>query len=674
MTNRLALETSPYLRQHADNPIDWYPWGDEALTRARDEDRPILLSIGYSACHWCHVMAHESFENPRIAALMNELFVNIKVDREERPDLDSIYMQAVIAISGHGGWPMTVFLTPDGEPYFGGTYFPPEDRQGMRGFPYVLDAAARVFRERRAEVTASAAQLRRALEAPALPEGRASPPDLDAAVESLVAQADMLHGGFGRAPKFPHPAALDLLLRRHRARGDPRTLDVVTVSLDRMARGGIHDQVGGGFHRYAVDGTWSVPHFEKMLYDNAQLVPVYLHAYQLSGEPRWRRVVESTCDYVLRELALPGGGFASSQDADSPGGEGSYFVWTPEQLAAALGEEDGALAERLFGVTPAGNFEGGATVLSLPYPVEQVATAMGVDAAGLRARLDGLRTRLLEARAQRPAPGRDDKVLTSWNALMLAALAEAGAALGRADYVDAARRNAGFLLGELYGGGLLLRTWKDGEAKITGFLEDSAFLADALITLYEATGEPRHLSSARALADDALVRFTDGGVLYDTASDAPPLVVRPRTLDDNPIPAGQSALAMALLRLAALSGDAALRERALELIDPMSAPVGRSPLALSSMAAALDRALAPSREIAISGEAADSRTRALLDVVRRAWTPDAVLAWGEPEGVALLSGRPLVGGAPAAYVCENFACELPVTEPGALAALVSPAR
>ncbi|MEO8899003.1 MAG: thioredoxin domain-containing protein [Candidatus Dormibacter sp.] len=672
MSNRLASETSPYLRQHAENPVDWYPWGDEAFARARGEDRPVLLSVGYSACHWCHVMAHESFENMQIAALMNELFVSIKVDREERPDVDSIYMQATIAISGHGGWPMTVFLTPAGEPYFAGTYFPPDDRQGMRGFPYVLTAAADVYRDRRGEVSEAAAKLRRVLEPPVLTAGTVSKASLDAATSALLAQGDRRNGGFGGAPKFPHPAALDLLLRRHRATGDREALAVVTLALDRMSRGGIYDQVGGGFHRYAVDATWSVPHFEKMLYDNAQLVPVYLHAYQVTGETRWRRVVEQTLDYVLAELSLGGGGFASSQDADSPGGEGSYFVWTPQQLAEVLGPEDGALAARLFGATDTGNFDHGTTVLSMPYPIDHVAHSLGVAGADLLRTLDTIRQRLLTARRQRSAPARDDKVLTSWNALMLAAFAEAGPVLEQPRYIEAARDNADFLLSELRPDGVLLRTWKDGRAKITGFLEDSAFLADALVTLYEATGLPAYLASADVLVHDALVRFSDGGTLYDTASDAPPLLVRPRTIDDNPVPAGQSALASALLRLAALRGDATLRERAMEIVGPMAALVARSPLGVTSMACVIDRALSPSREIAISGPGDDPRTQALVRAVRSTWMPDAVLAWGDPNGIELLSDRPVVDGSPAAYVCENFACRLPVTEPAELAAQLAP--
>ena len=669
MSNRLAGETSPYLLQHADNPVDWYPWGEEAFTRARAEDRPVLLSVGYSACHWCHVMAHESFENPQVAAQMNELFVNIKVDREERPDVDSIYMQAVIAISGQGGWPMTVFLTPAGEPYFGGTYFPPVDRHGLRGFPYVLDAAASVYRERRDEVAQAADQLRRSLQPLPLAAGSVSSANLNDAAVSLLGQVDHRHGGFGAAPKFPHPAAIDFLLRRHRATGDRRLLDAALSTLDHMARGGIHDQVGGGFHRYSVDATWSIPHFEKMLYDNAQLAPVYLHAYQLTGDQRWRRVVEDILDHALRELSLASGGFASSQDADSPGGEGSFFVWTPAQLTEVLGDDDGTLAARVFGVSDAGNFEHRTTVLAMPFPLAQVARSLDVGEDALQARVDGIRERLLAARHLRAAPGRDDKVLTSWNALMMGALAEAGAALARPDYLDAARRCADFLTRDLRPDGVLLRTWKDGRAKITGFLEDSAFLADSLITLFEACGDGAYLDTARDLSEDALRRFGDGDILYDTASDAEPLLVRPRTIDDNPIPAGQSVLASALLRIAAISGDPGTRECAEAIMGPVAGAVTRSPLALSSMACAIDRAQAPSREVAISGSRDDPRTLELVATVHSRWLPDTVLAWGGAD-IALLEDRPLVGGRPAAYVCENFACQRPVTDPAELGALL----
>src|SRR5579884_1090386 len=496
-------------------------------------------------------MAHESFEDPNIAALMNRLFVNVKVDREERPDVDGVYMQAVQGMTGHGGWPMTVFLTPDGTPYFGGTYFPPRDRQGMPGFPRVLSAAADAYRSRRSEVIASAARIRAALR-PQLPAGGDIPEGLIArAVRRLAAETDTAHGGFGGAPKFPHPMALDLMLRQAASHGDEAALRAAARTLDAMARGGIHDQVGGGFHRYSVDGQWAVPHFEKMLYDNAQLAPVYLHAHQLTGDARWRRVCEETLDYVAREMRLPEGGFASTQDADSEGEEGRFFVWTPEHLDAVLGGDDAGLAARVFGVTAAGNFEHGATVLSLPYPLEQVAQSLGVEPGALQERLDGIRGRLFAAREQRVHPGRDDKVITAWNALMLGAFAEAGAALDRDDYVEIAVRCAEFLLGNLRApDGTLLRTWKDGRAKITGFLEDAAFLGDALLTLYEATGDPRWFDEAQVLAGDMLRRFHDGVAgFYDAAIDAEPLLVRPRSLDDNAVPAGQSIAAHAMLRL-----------------------------------------------------------------------------------------------------------------------------
>ncbi|MHB8717976.1 MAG: thioredoxin domain-containing protein [Candidatus Dormibacteria bacterium] len=656
MVNRLATETSPYLLQHADNPVDWYPWGDDAFAAARERDVPVLLSVGYSACHWCHVMAHECFENPSIAELMNRLFVNVKVDREERPDVDAVYMQAVQALSGHGGWPMTVFLTPAAEPFFGGTYFPPTDRGGMRGFPSVLEAVSDAWRNQRHNVTAISSQLLAAMRAgQGRGEGAAvTEATLDRACERLLADLDTVNGGFGGAPKFPHPAALDLLLHRHLATRDPRLLEAAVLTLRRMARGGLHDQLGGGFHRYAVDAGWAVPHFEKMLYDNAQLAPVYLHAFQLTGDAGCREVVTSTLGWMLREMALPNGGFASSQDADSPGGEGSYFVWTRAQLREALGD-DASLGASVFGVTEGGNFEKGASVLSRAR--SDVSTDL----------LDSLRARMLAARAQRPAPQRDTKVITSWNALAIAALAECGAALGEDSWVEAAEGTADFLLTHVCDGDVPLRTFTEGRASITGFLEDSAYLASALVTLYEATGRPRHLHAARRLAVDALARFRgDDGLLYDTATGASDLVVRPRTVDDNPIPAGQSALANALLRLAALTGDLELRTAAADIITPLSASIERSPLFIASLACAADRLVAPSREVAIAGDRDDARTAALLATVRAAWHPHAVLAWGEADDVPLLADRPLLGGAPTAYVCSDFACQLPVTDPVAL--------
>jgi uncharacterized protein YyaL (SSP411 family) len=662
MPNRLAGETSPYLLQHQDNPVDWWPWCDEAFEEARRLDKPVLLSVGYSACHWCHVMAHESFENPDIAALQNQLFVNIKVDREERPDVDGIYMQAVVALTGQGGWPMTVFCTPRGVPFFGGTYFPPEDRIQMRGFPAILRAVAQAYREQREAVDQTGQQLRQALSPPRLPEGELSPVPLQEGCRKLVQDTDQRYGGFGGAPKFPHPAALDLLLRRHRATGDPTLWQAASVTLDRMARGGVYDQVGGGFHRYAVDGQWAVPHFEKMLYDNAQLAPVYLHAWQLSGEERWRRVATEVLDYALREMRLPGGGFASSQDADSGGEEGTFFVWTPEQLREVLGDEDGTLAARLFGVVPGGNFEHGATVLSLPYPLEQVAVTLDLDAPAMREKVDEIRARLYAAREQRVHPGRDDKVVTAWNALMLRALAEVGGALDRAEYVDAARELASFLLAELVRDGVVLRTWKEGAAKITGFLEDIATLADALLTLYEVTGEPRWYQGARRLCEDMVDRFYEPVAgFYDTAIDGDPLLVRPRTLDDNAVPAGRSTAALALLRLSLLSGEARWREIAERTVAPLASAIGRAPVGLGNLAWALDLALADSREVAVAGDAGAADTGAMVRAVLDGWNPWRVLAWGEADGVPLLADRPTLDGRATAYVCRGFACDAPTT-------------
>jgi len=668
VTNRLALESSPYLLQHAENPVDWYPWGDAAFERARSDDRPVLLSIGYSACHWCHVMAHESFENPRIAALMNELFVSVKVDREERPDVDSVYMGAAQAMGVQGGWPLTVFLTPDGLPFFAGTYFPPADRQGMRGFPAVLRAAAGAYREQRDEVGSMGDQVRAAVVPRPMPApGDPTAPLLDEAARALVGQTDRSRGGFGGAPKFPHPQALDLLLRRSVATRDAAMRDAAVLSLDAMARGGIHDQVGGGFHRYSVDARWAVPHFEKMLYDNALLAPVYLRAFQVSGREDLREVCTRTLDYVARELRLPGGAFAASQDADSPGGEGAFFVWTPAQLREALGDEDGTLAARVFGVVDGGNFEHGTTVLSMPYPLAQVARSLQLDEGALHDRIETIRTRLLAVRASRAAPARDGKVITAWNALAIAAYARAGSALGRADYVAIARTCADFVLEHIVRDGVVHRIWNEADARIIGFLDDVANLGDALLTLYEATGEPRYFVAALRCCERVVGQHRDSdGNYYDTAEEAEPLIVRPRTIDDNPVSAGQSVAAQLFCRMHAFTGEDRWREYAMEIIAPLTTVVARAPLAVAGLAAAMELAVGPMREVAIAGDVADERTRALLAVAQRGADPLVVLAWGPATDVPLLAGRPLVDGLPAAYVCRGFVCTAPVTDAAAL--------
>ncbi len=625
--NRLASETSPYLLQHADNPVDWYPWGDEALGRARAEDRPILLSIGYAACHWCHVMEHESFEDAETAALMNEHFVNIKVDREERPDLDAVYMDAVVAMTGHGGWPMTVFLTPEGEPFFGGTYFPPAPRHGLPSFRQVLAAVAQAYRERRAEVGRSARRLVQSVRGSAELAPSSEPLTdsiLGEAARALRNSFDPQWGGFGGAPKFPPASVLEFLLRRSE-------LDLVTKTLDGMEAGGMYDLVGGGFHRYSVDERWLVPHFEKMLYDNALLVPAYLHAWVVTGEQRYRRVAEDTCEYLLRDLALPGGGFASSQDADTDGVEGLTYTWT---------EDEGVPAELLQ------PFEHGRSIVRGELEPE-------------------LRARLLEERSHRPQPGRDDKVIAAWNGLALAALAEAGRRFTSNRLLLGAEHLANFLLSELSSpDGRLFRTWRDGRASIPGYLEDYADVAHGLIELHVATGELRWLEEANRLARLAVELFADQerGGFFMAAHDAEQLVARKKDLDDNPVPSGNSMLAHLLLRLARIYGDDELERLAAGVLRIVHGALTRVPSAFGWALCALDLYLSPPRELAIIGAPEDELARAAL----APFDPNTVVAFGPSEAVPLLAGKGRLGGKPTVYVCERFACRAPVTEATAL--------
>jgi uncharacterized protein len=640
--NRLAHETSPYLLQHADNPVDWYAWGDEAFTRAREEDRPLLLSIGYAACHWCHVMEHESFEDEATAAVMNEHFVSVKVDREERPDVDGLYMDAVVSMTGQGGWPLTVFLTPDGKPFYGGTYFPPEPRFNMPAFTQVLEAVAEAYRGRRGDVERQADVLvdaiRQASERPPSSEPLTSEL-LARAVSALRGQFDSVHGGFGGAPKFPPASTLEFLLRteRHDA------LDMVRLTLARMAAGGMYDLVGGGFHRYSVDTEWVVPHFEKMLYDNALLASAYLHGWLVTGEERYRRVVEETLDYALRELRLPEGGFASAQDADTEGEEGLTYTWTPEEIRTVLGEEH---SEWLL------PFEHGRFVLRGEIPEEA-------------------RRRLLVARAERPQPLRDDKALAGWNGLALAALAEAAHRLERDDYLDAARALAEFLLGPLSTeAGRLLRTYREGVAKIDAYLEDYANVANGLLELHWATGELRWLEGSRRLADLAVELFADrdNGGFYVDAPSGNGLVARRKELDDHPTPSGNSMLAYVLLRLARIYGHEELERHAVGVFRLARPLVERAPGAVGHLLCALDLHFSPPREVAVVGDSADLRRAALAG-----FQPNTVFAFTpEPtDAVALLAGRGLVDGKPAAYACERFACRAPVTEPDALQAALA---
>ena len=676
MANRLANETSPYLLQHQDNPVDWYPWGGEALGRARAENKPILLSIGYAACHWCHVMEHESFEDRDTAAIMNDLYVNVKVDREERPDLDTIYMEAVQALTGHGGWPMTVFLTPEGEPFYGGTYFPPEPRQGMPAFRDVLRGVADAYRERREDVAHNATQLREALRGGLRlqsEEGELGPEILDAAVTGLGRSFDRTHGGFGRAPKFPQPMTIDFLLRQRVRTDSPAPLEMAELTLEKMARGGMYDQLGGGFHRYSVDERWLVPHFEKMLYDNALLTPVYLHAFQLTGKELYRRIATETLDWTLREMTDEGGGFYSTLDADSEGHEGKFYVWTPDELVALLGEEDARLVAAYFDVTPRGNFEG-VNILHLPRTIDTVAERLKVSIERLGEALDRARPILFAAREGRVHPGRDDKILTAWNGLMIRAFAEAAWTLDRADYLAVAARAADFVLTHLRRDGRLLRTHKGGQSKLNGYLEDYAFLADGLLALYAAGFDPRWLDEARALTVTMIEQFWDEeeGGFFDTSRDHEALIARPKSVFDNAVPSGNSVAVETLQRLAIIDDRPEWAAMASRVLRGMREWMLRAPTGFGRLLSALDFELATPREVALVGRRDAPDTEALLATVRARFRPNTIVALREPgaresEQPALLRARNLLEGRATAYVCERYACKQPVTAPAALA-------
>jgi hypothetical protein len=673
MSNRLTNETSPYLLQHKDNPVDWYPWSEAAFARAKAEDKPVFLSIGYSSCHWCHVMERESFEDEGIASLMNELFVNIKVDREERPEIDSIYMNAVQTMTGHGGWPMSMFLTPAGEPFYAGTYYPPDDRNGMPGFPRVLRAIADAYRNRKEEVHATTQQIVQHLTAQSESSASAEPLTRDifeGAYRTLAPGFDAQEGGFGRAPKFPQPMTYEFLLRYWRSAGDRRALQMVELTLQKMARGGMYDQVGGGFHRYATDARWLVPHFEKMLYDNALLAQLYLHAWQATKNDDYGRTVRETLAYVEREMLDPAGGFYSAQDADSEGEEGKFFVWTPAEIDAVLGPELGRIVRAYYAVTDEGNFDG-RNIVCIPRDGDTIASELGLSLERLHEALDEARPRLLEARERRVPPARDDKVITSWNALMLRGFAEGGAALDEPRYIDIARRNAEFLLDQLTRDGRLLRTWKSGEAKLNGYLEDYAFLIDALLALYESTFERRWLDEAVSLAGGMIELFweADKGVFYDTGSDHERLIVRPRDAFDNATPSGGSAAALALLRLAVFTGDAEYQRIAVASLRSVRDYMARAPTGFANWLCALDFYLATPKEIVVIGPRDDPATRTLLRTVYERYLPNRAIAGfdshDEPYS-PLLEGRETLNGRPTAYVCEHYTCQLPVTDPADL--------
>jgi uncharacterized protein len=661
MANRLAHETSPYLLEHAHNPVDWYPWSPEALARARQENKPILLSIGYSACHWCHVMARESFEDPDTAALMNRDFVAIKVDREERPDLDQVYMRATQAMTGSGGWPMTVFLLPDGTPFFAGTYFPSSERSGMPSFRRVLAAVADAFANRPQEIAQTAKQVREFLQRPALPlaAGTLEPTLLDEAYTRLARDYDPAYGGFGGAPKFPQPMLLEFLLRTHVRTGQQAALEMATDTLRAMAAGGMYDQVGGGFHRYSVDERWLVPHFEKMLYDNALIARAYLDAWQVTREPAFARVVDETLGFVQREMTAPNGGFYSSLDADSEGEEGRFYVWTPQELDAVLGSEQGAALARAFDVTAEGNFDG----RSILHPI----------APGAIDLLGEARNRLLAARAQRVRPHRDEKVIAGWNGLMLRAFAEAGRVLRRPELVAVAQANARFLLSQMRESNRMRRSYKDGRAPLAGYLEDQAAVADGLLSLYEATFNPTWLHDAHGLLNEMLTAFWDDAeaAFFDTAADQEQLVVRPQDVTDNAVPSGTSMAVDVLLRAGMLLGEPTWIDRARVALERLAPTAAKAPQAFGRLLAAIDFYLGRPVELAVIGSPAEPQASEFLEVVRTRYLPNRLLALAPPGDqrltMPLLRDRRAIDGKVTAYLCEGFVCQAPTTDPSELA-------
>jgi uncharacterized protein YyaL (SSP411 family) len=668
-TNRLIRETSPYLLQHAHNPVDWYSWGPEALERAGRENKPILLSIGYSACHWCHVMERESFEDERIAALMNEHFVCIKVDREERPDLDHVYMTAVQMLTGHGGWPLTVFLTPTGEPFWGGTYFPPVDRHGMPGFPRVLLGVAEAYREKPEQVRDSIGQILQGLErgeqqsdAPAAELA----PDLPlAAARALTRHYDAENGGIGGAPKFPNTMVFSLFLRAWEISSEASFLDMVRTTLQRMAAGGINDQIGGGFHRYSVDARWLVPHFEKMLYDNALLVRLYLEGHQATGDPALAQVAVETLDYVRREMTHPDGGFYAAQDADSEGVEGKFFVWTPEEVTATVGAENAEIVCRFYDVTDAGNFEH-KNILSRVISVEQLAHLFGRPVSQVAAIIADARSRLLTARSRRIAPARDEKILTSWNALMIGAFAEGYKVLGDPAHREAAERAVAFVYSTLHRDGVLLRTWTAGEAKLDAYLDDYAFLLNALLDLYEGTADRSLVDRAGALADTILTRFEDrerGGFFF-TGTGHEALVHRPKPVFDGSIPSGNSAAVFGLLRLFHYVGEQRFLDAAERALRAFSAGMAANPFGYANMIAAADFYLRKPREIVVVGAPAVEPTGDLLKRIHQMYLPNKTLVVADPavsDRLPIAEGKTQVDGKPTAYVCHRYTCSPPVT-------------
>jgi uncharacterized protein YyaL (SSP411 family) len=666
-TNRLIDETSPYLLQHAHNPVEWYAWGDEAFDKARAEDKPVLVSIGYSACHWCHVMEHESFEDEATARVMNENFVNIKVDMEERPDVDQIYMAFVQMTTGRGGWPMTVFITPDKLPFFGGTYFPPEPRYGMPSFQQILLSVSDAWTHRREEILNSTTDILGELRRLGIGDAAGSsitPEISDAAFQSFDRSFDSTNGGFGGAPKFPPSMSKEFLLRYYKRTGNKRALEMVRKTAEEMAKGGIYDQLGGGFHRYSVDAVWLVPHFEKMLYDNSQLIRIYLHLYQVTKDDFFRRIAEETLEYVRREMLDPAGGFYSTQDADSEGEEGKFFVWTPREVEQILGEADARVFNFYYDVTDDGNFEG-KNILSVHYTHEAAARALKIDLADFNIALERGRKKLFEGRDQRIKPHRDEKVLTAWNGLMLAAFAEAAAVLGNDEYLDIARRNADFILESLSADGRLLRTWKEGRAKLNAYIEDYANFADGLLELFQVSGEIRYFSEAKRLADLMITEFwdEDAGGFYFTSGDHEELIVRNKDFFDNATPSGNSVAADVFLKLAKLSGDEKYERFALAVLRLAAAQIKRYPQGVGRALSAIEFYLSPVKEVVIIGEAGSE----LEQSVWQRYLPNKVVVRSDSprensDAIPLLAEREMIDAKTTVYVCENFVCQRPVNQ------------
>jgi hypothetical protein len=669
-TNRLIHETSPYLLQHAHNPVDWHPWGEEAFQKATSENKPVLLSIGYSACHWCHVMERESFENEEIAALMNELFVSIKVDREERPDLDEIYMNAVQMMTGRGGWPMTMFLTPEGKPFYGGTYFPPEDRYNVPGFPKILRGVANAFYKQPQDVENSVSQILARLQSMSRSAESAGPFDPDIIIrgaEQLAQAHDSEHGGFGRAPKFPNAGVYELFLRAFHQSRNPRFLDTIIFTLTKMAQGGIYDHLGGGFHRYSVDEKWLVPHFEKMLYDNAQLVRVYAQVYQITGEPQFKRVVEETVDYLLREMLQPQGGFYSTQDADSEGEEGKFFVWTPQEVSRILGEDAAEIFCRIYDVSEQGNFED-KNILHPILTLEQASKYFNRGVDEIAALLEEAKAKLFAEREKRIKPFRDEKVITAWNGLALSGLAEAIKISGNQEYRRAATRTVEFIFSKLFRDGHLLHTYRDGVAKILGYLDDYAFLAVGLLDLFEATLDRSLLARTIELTDILIGEFwdDDDGAFFYTGKSHEQLISRAKPAFDASIPSGNSMAAQLLLRLYHYTSREVYLKKAETILRSYHDSMAAQPFGLAHMLGALDFYLRKPKEIVIVGEPDEPRTREILEGVHSTYLPNSTLQLVRPnekidEMAPLLKGKSQVGGRATGYVCHNFTCSAPVT-------------